>query len=98
MLQPFMPSKNALTWLSADRRTDPVIPYSRSKGDILYREADLVRFVRYGMKSPPISRGLARRIVLSRRRTEDRRGGVDRRKVSERRHPAAERRRTPPSP
>ncbi len=92
MLQPFMRNKNALAWLGADRRTDPVIPYSRRNGDILYRETDLVRFVRFGMKSPPIARGLARRIVASRRKTADRRSGIERRKVAERRHPAAERR------
>jgi hypothetical protein len=92
MLQPFMGSKNALAWLNADRRTDPVIPYSRRNGDVLYREADLVTFVRYGMKSPPISRGLQRRFVAARRKTADRRSGVERREVAERRHPAAERR------
>lgn len=88
MLQPFMPHKNALTWLSGDRRSNPIIPFNRLDGEIHYREADLVTFVRYGLKTKPILRGLARRMIAVRRQTTDRRSGKERRRAPERRMPA----------
>jgi hypothetical protein len=80
MLQPFMPNKDARAWLSSDRRFNPVIPVSHFDGEIYYREADLVTFVRYSMRAKPLPRSLVRRRIEDRRQMTERRHGADRRK------------------
>ena len=80
MLQPFMPNKDALSWLGTDRRSNPVIPSSRLDGEIYYREADLVTFVRYSLRTKPLPRALVRRRMSDRRQMEERRHNSDRRR------------------
>ena len=45
LLQRFMPHKNALEWLSYDRKIDPVIPFAMRGDDVFYNRVDLEYFV-----------------------------------------------------
>lgn len=88
LLQRFMPSKNALQWLNHDREIDPVIPFARQAGNILYNSRDLEYFVSHCLLN-------RQRVNLSERRTRaDRRYQEDRRRQPNvRLSPVAERRR-----
>jgi len=44
ILQPFMPSKNAQTWLLLDSQHEPIIPSLSIEGENLYRWVDLANF------------------------------------------------------
>lgn len=73
LLQPHMPTKNAVAWLENDRAHEPVIPFTKRNGGIMYREADLLAFIGHFMEPSPIHR------VQERREGKDRRTGIERR-------------------
>jgi hypothetical protein len=74
LLQPHMPTKNAVAWLENDRAHEPVIAFTKRDGDILYRETDLLAFIEHFMEPSPIHR------VQEKRDGKDRRAGVERRR------------------
>lgn len=74
LLQPYMPTKNAIAWLENDRAHEPVIAFRRmASGEIVYREADLLAFIGHFMEHSPIHRN------QERRKLHDRRAGIERR-------------------
>lgn len=79
-LQRFMPNREAVTWLENDRQYSPVIPFVADGEAILYREEDLLRFVRQLNPSAAVRIRQDRRDHHERRETHaERRQDDDRR-------------------
>ncbi len=73
LLQRFMPRKNALEWLSHDRKIDPVIPFSMQAGNIFYDRRELEYFVSHCLVNQQPVNLSERRNRSDRRYQEERR-------------------------
>ena len=86
LLQRHMPEKDALAWLEADRKNDPLIPFTEINGQIFYSEFSLLDFL------PHIASGRHIRSNPDRRINGDKRAcrtGNERRLSTDRRRTAA---------
>jgi hypothetical protein len=82
LLQRHMHGKDALVWLEADRRYDPLIPFIQMGETVYYKESDLVAFAKQIAGHAQVRTGF------------DRRGGIDRRSDGLGRRVHADRRRS----
>jgi hypothetical protein len=95
LLQPHMPTKNAVAWLENDRAHEPVIAFARMNGEFMYRETDLLAFIGHFMEPSPIHRNQERREANNRRAGVERRIALEtylRQGVERRSHSALDRR------
>ena len=93
LLQPYMSGKNAVAWLVRDSQYDPLIPCNAREGQTWYRRADLAQFVQKTFGGSATFNDMANK-MLSERRGQERRAGIDRRqRLRVRLAPGIERRR-----
>lgn len=74
-----MRGRDALAWLEADRRHDPVLPWLMRDGEVFYRAEAVLRLVRLLDATAALRTGRVRRSGLDRRRGHDRRQQGERR-------------------
>ena len=79
LLQRHMPEKDVRAWLEIDRKMNPLIPFTQIGGTILYREEDLLHFIKQVANRPLIRAGV------------ERRSSRERRSITERRHKSRQR-------
>ena len=93
LLQPYMPGKDALSWLMRDSRHDPLIPCVIRGRQVLYFRSDLAQFVQKTFSVSATFLNMEEKNLID-RRTEERRKGQERRQRLEvRLTPGVERRR-----
>lgn len=81
LLQRHLPERDAVAWLETDRKYDPIIPFTETKGQFFYSESDLLTFLSRFSNSPAIRLIPDRRINASKRATSsERRNDKARRK------------------
>lgn len=78
-LQPFMMQKDALAWLSNDRKANPVISFLLINGKAHYLQDDLLDFIDRLIKPARMHFINGMPAGIERRAGEDRRSGEDRR-------------------
>ena len=72
LLQRYMPSKDALSWLLRDTTYDPVIPFVTRDKQLLYRRADVVSFAINKLGAPAGAAAMSDMTTAERRRKERR--------------------------
>lgn len=79
LLQRYMPSRDALSWLLRDTTCDPVIPFVTRDNQLFYRRADVVSFAINKLGAPTRIAAIEDMTDAERRR-RDRRMTHDRRR------------------
>ena len=81
LLQRHMHGKDALVWLEADRRYDPLIPFIQMGETVYYKESDLIAFAKQIAGHALVRTGYDRRDISERRAVGmGRRANADRRR------------------